>query len=127
MYWKRNGTKYNAKKIAGFDSKKEWRRYGELTMLERAGKITDLRTQVKYILIPAQREPDIMGPRGGRKPGKLIEHECSYVADFVYHDLATGETVVEDVKGYKGGAGYNIFSIKRKLMLFIYNIRVREV
>lgn len=127
MYFKRNGTKYNAKKIAGFDSKKEWRRYGELTMLERAGKITDLRTQVKYILIPAQREPDIMGPRGGRKPGKLIEHECSYVADFVYHDLATGETVVEDVKGYKGGAGYNIFSIKRKLMLFIYNIRVREV
>lgn len=127
MYWKRNGTKYNAKKIAGFDSKKEWRRYGELTMLERAGKITDLRTQVKYILIPAQREPDIMGPRGGRKPGKLIEHECSYVADFVYHDLTTGETVVEDVKGYKGGAGYNIFSIKRKLMLFIYNIRVREV
>ena len=123
MYWKRNGTKYNAKKIAGFDSKKEWRRYGELTMLERAGKITDLRTQVKYVLIPAQREPDIMGPRGGRKPGKLIEHECSYVADFVYHDLATGETVVEDTKGFRT----KDYVIKRKLMLWVHGIKIREV
>ena len=123
MYWKRNGTKYNAKKIAGFDSKKEWRRYGELTTLERAGKITDLRTQVKYILIPAQREPDIMGPRGGRKPGKLIEHECSYVADFVYHDLATGETVVEDTKGFRTKE----YIIKRKLMLWVHGIKIREV
>ena len=123
MYWKRNGTKYNAKKIAGFDSIKESRRYGELTMLERAGKITDLRTQVKYVLIPAQREPDIMGPRGGRKPGKLIEHECSYVADFVYHDLATGETVVEDTKGFRTKE----YIIKRKLMLWVHGIKIREV
>ena len=123
MYWKRNGTKYNAKKIAGFDSKKEWRRYGELTMLERAGKITDLRTQVKYILIPAQREPDTIGPRGGRKPGKIIEHECAYKADFVYHDLETGETVVEDTKGFRT----KDYVIKRKLMLWVHGIKIREV
>ena len=123
MYFKRNGTKYNAKKIAGFDSKKEWRRYGELTTLERAGKITDLRTQVKYILIPAQREPDIIGPRGGKKPGKIIEHECAYKADFVYHDLTTGETVVEDTKGFRTKE----YVIKRKLMLWVHGIKIREV
>lgn len=123
MYWKKNGTKYNAQKIAGFDSKKEWRRYGELTMLERAGKITDLRRQVKYILIPAQREPDIIGPRGGKKPGKIIEHECSYKADFVYHDIVTGETVVEDTKGFRT----KDYVIKRKLMLWVHGIKIHEV
>lgn len=123
MYWKRNGTKYNAKKIDGFDSKREMRRYGELTMLQRAGKITDLRRQVKYILIPAQREPDIIGPRGGKKPGKIIEHECSYKADFVYHDLVTGETVVEDTKGFRTKE----YIIKRKLMLWVHGIKIREV
>lgn len=120
---KRNGTKYNAFQIAGFDSKREWRRYGELTQLMRACKITDLQCQVKYVLIPAQREPDIIGPRGGRKPGKLIEHECSYVADFVYHDLSTGETVVEDTKGFRT----KDYIIKRKLMLWVHGIRIHEV
>lgn len=123
MAFIRNGTKYNAFQIAGFDSKREWRRYGELTQLVRACKITDLQRQVKYVLIPAQREPDIIGPRGGRKPGKLIEHECSYVADFVYHDLSTGETVVEDTKGFRT----KDYIIKRKLMLWVHGIRIREV
>jgi hypothetical protein len=57
---------------------------------------------------------------------RTIEHECAYVADFVYQDAVTGELRVEDVKGYKKGAAYNIFSIKRKLMLYIHGIRVVE-
>lgn len=63
--------------------------------------------------------------RGGLKRGKLIERSCSYVADFVYEQ--GGKTVVEDVKGYKKGSTYAVFTIKRKLMLQKYGIRVKEV
>ena len=49
-------TKYHAIKTVydgiTFDSRKEARRYAALKLLERAGEISDLRTQVKYELIP---------------------------------------------------------------------------
>lgn len=124
-------NKYNAKKVEYdgilFDSQKEVLRYKELTFLCSEGIISNLRRQVKYILIPAQREPATLGARGGIKPGKLLENECSYLADFVYTVNETGEEVVEDVKGYKKGQAYNVFTIKRKLMLFVYGIQVKEV
>ena len=82
-----------------------------------------MRRQVKYILIPVQREPDTKGPRGGVKKGKVIEREVTYYADFVYKDLATGETVVEDTKGIRT----HDYIIKRKLMLYVHGIRIREV
>lgn len=115
-----------------FDSKKEARRYQELQLLQWSGQIQNLQTQVKYVLIPTQREASFevykSGPnKGRRKPGKVVEHECSYVADFVY--TQDGETVVEDVKGYRdpSSAAYAKFVIKRKLMLERYGIRVKEV
>lgn len=125
-------NKYNAvRTAAGFDSKKEERRYTELALLQRAGKITNLKRQVKFVLIPAQRERSTerytRGQNKGQlKPGKLIEKECSYYADFCYTD-GTGKYVVEDVKGYRGGGAYEVFKIKRKLMLKNYGIRIREV
>lgn len=117
-------SKYKNVKTNGSDSKKEEKRKQELQMLERAGKIQDLQYQVEFELIPVQRDPDIVGPRGGVKRGKCIEHACKYVADFVY--VQNGEKVVEDVKGYRGGAAYAIFKIKRKLMLWLYGIRIKE-
>ncbi len=115
-----------------FDSKREAARYQELRLLERAGRIFGLQTQVKYVLIPTQREASFevykSGPnKGRRKPGKVLECECSYIADFVY--TQDGETVVEDVKGYRDPAssGYAKFVIKRKLMLERYGIRINEV
>ena len=124
-------NKYNAKKVEfdglTFDSQKEVLRYKELSLLRSEGIISNLQRQVKYVLIPTQREPAVLGPRGGVKPGKLIENECSYLADFVYTVTETGETVVEDVKGYKKGEAYKVFTIKRKLMLFVYGIQVKEV
>ena len=107
-----------------FDSKKEARRYGELLLLERAGAITDLRRQVKYILIPAQYEEyKRYGKNGNRlKDGKrLLEKECAYIADFVYSE--NGKMVVEDTKGMRT----KDYVIKRKLMLYIHGIRIREV
>ena len=120
-------SKYGNRKIVMegivFDSKKEARRYNELLLLEKAGEIGALKRQVKYLLIPAQREPDIIGPRGGKKQGKLIEKECSYIADFVYYDRNKMEVIVEDVKGFRTAD----YKIKRKLMLWRHGIRIKEV
>lgn len=109
-----------------FDSRKEAVRYQELRLLERAGKISGLRLQEKFILIPSQREASTevykSGPqKGRRKPGKLLEKECSYIADFFYTE--DGEIVVEDTKGFRTEA----YKIKRKLMLERYGIRIREI
>ena len=108
-----------------FDSKKEARRYYELLLQQKAGMISGLERQKKFVLIPTQREPDIIGARGGRHPGKVIEKECAYIADFVYQ--VQGQTVVEDVKGYRAGGAYTVFTIKRKLMLERYGIRILEI
>jgi hypothetical protein len=110
------------------DSLKEARRWSELLLLERAGVISNLRRQVKYVLIPRQDETFARYGKDGKrlKDGtRTIERECSYIADFVYEK--DGEEVVEDVKGYKRGGAYELFSCKRKLMLFRHGIRVSEV
>lgn len=129
--WRRNGTKYNATKITAdghtFDSKHEYQRYCELKLLERAGTITDLQMQVKFVLIPSQYEPDTVKVlKSGKErvvKGKLIERECSYIADFVYQ--YNGKMVVEDAKSPITRTKEYI--IKRKLMLERHNIRIQEV
>lgn len=95
-----------------FDSQLEANRYLELKMLEKAGQISDLKLQVKYTLIPSQKL------RNGRK-----EKECNYIADFTYTDRITGEFVCEDTKGHKTKE----YIIKRKLMLWIHDIEIKEV
>lgn len=121
-------NKYYARKVEvdgiTFDSHKEANRYQELKILERAGEITDLQMQVPFELIPAQREPDTYGVRGGVRRGKVIEHSVVYYADFVYKDKH-GNTVVEDTKSkYTKTKDYKI---KRKLMLYFFGIRIKEV
>jgi hypothetical protein len=110
-------NKYHAKKVELdgilFDSRKEARRYRELSLLERAGKIRGLKLQVPFELIPAQRDEN----------GKVIERAVTYKADFYYTDLETYQTVVEDTKGMKTKE----YIIKRKLMLHIHKIRIKEV
>ena len=106
--------KYKNRKLAidgeVFDSQKEARRYRELALLQRAGQISDLKRQVRYELIPTQR----IG-------GKVVEKSCAYIADFVYTE--NGETVVEDTKGFRT----KDYIIKRKLMLYVHGIRIKEV
>ncbi len=117
-----NESKYHSEKVTldgeTFDSRREARRWMDLRLLEQAGEIRDLRRQVKYILIPTQREEG-----DGKKPGKLIEREVAYLADFVYIDARTGETIVEDVKGVRTDA----YILKRKLMLWVHGIKITEV
>ena len=120
-------NKYNNKKtiVDGitFDSKKEARRYLELKRLEASGQIEELRLQVPFELVPVQREPDTIGPKGGIKKGKVIEQACTYKADFVYYDAVNDRSVVEDTKGKRTPD----YIIKRKLMLWRYGIRIREI
>ena len=125
--------KNNAVELDGikFDSKREARRYAELKLLERAGEITGLQRQVKFELIPAQYETvERYSDKTGKKlkdAKRLLEKECSYIADFVY--FIDGQLIVEDVKGYRDpqSAGYAKFVIKRKLMLYLHGIKIREV
>ena len=104
-------SKYGNRKVktvdGTFDSQREFRRWQELKLLQRAGEIKDLDRQVKFELVPKQDG----------------ERAIYYVADFVYIDTRTGEKVVEDSKGAKTDA----YIIKRKLMLYRHNIRVKEV
>jgi hypothetical protein len=89
------------------DSIKEANRWCELKLLERAGKIYDLKRQVKFELIPKQEG----------------ERAVYYIADFVYHNAEDGKKVVEDTKGKKTEK----YIIKRKLMLWVHGIKINEI
>lgn len=120
-----NKSKYGANKAVvdgiEFASKKEARRYSQLKLLERAGEISDLQLQVKFELIPTQFEE--VEINGKIRRGKCVERSICYYADFVYTDNSTGETVVEDAKGMKT----EVYKIKKKLMLYIHGIKIKEV
>jgi hypothetical protein len=88
------------------DSRKEARRWVELTLLQRAGEISDLKRQVKYELIPKQEG----------------ERAVTYIADFVYNDNKTGNTVIEDCKGFKT----DVYKLKKKLFQYRYGIKIKE-
>lgn len=113
--------KYHNRKTAGYDSRKEARRAQELHLMQAAGHVAELREQVRYELIPAQYEPDVITATGKHKRGRCIERACYYVADFVYID-EDGVEVVEDTKGIKT----KDYIIKRKLMLERYGVRIKE-
>lgn len=102
-------NKYHAKKTVldgiVFDSRREANRYAELKLLQRAGEIKSLRCQVPFELIPSQDG----------------ERAVKYIADFVYEE--NGKEVVEDAKGFHPKE----YIIKRKLMLWVHGIKVREV
>jgi hypothetical protein len=127
LAWNKYGAK-TAKAPDGqvFDSQHECQRYAVLKLLQRGGKISGLKRQVEFELIPSQREKSTevykAGPQKGLpKPGAVIEKPCKYVADFVYYD-EKGNLVVEDAKGCKTEA----YKIKKKLMLWVHGIRVKE-
>ena len=125
-------NKYGNKKVTYdgivFDSKREMYRYMDLKMLLLCGAISDLRRQVVYELIPAQREKSTRVYKKGRKKGqpiegKIIEKAVNYVADFVYIDSVTGKEVVEDAKGMRTKE----YILKRKMLLYFHGIKIKEV
>ena len=103
-------SKYRNKKVIldgiTFDSIKESTVYSELKLRKQAGDINGFERQVSYELIPKQNG----------------ERAVIYKADFVVTD-GDGTTTVIDVKGVKT----RDYIIKRKLMLYIHKIRIKEV
>lgn len=115
-------SKYGNRKVKRdgmvFDSVREANRWNDLKLLEKAGEISDLKRQVKFVLIPKQYSKTELTKEG--KP-KVAERELSYIADFVYKK--DDEVVVEDAKGFRTDE----YILKRKLMLYIHGIEIREV
>jgi hypothetical protein len=100
-YGNRQSVASNGKVLS---SKRECRRYEELLLMQKMGLIKNLQTQVKYELIPKQKG----------------ERAVTYTADFVYQNA---HLHVEDAKGCKTQQ----YVIRRKLMLWIHQIKVEEV
>ena len=121
-------SKYNNKKVflpdgTVFDSEKEYARWCELRLLEKAGEIQNLQRQVPFEIIPPYTEViERYGKKGQRLKDqiKTIEKVCYYKADFTYYE--NGKLVVEDTKGFKTEA----YVMKRKLMLHKFGIRIKE-
>lgn len=85
-----------------FQSAKEARRYGELKLLQKAGKISDLLLQVRFPLLV-----------NNIKVG-------TYVCDFDYRE--NGLRITEDVKGVRTST----YRLKAALMLACYGIKIKE-
>ncbi len=101
-------SKYKNRKSGGYDSKREEKRAWELELLEKAGQIRNLKTQQRFQLLPAQKD----------------ERPVHYVADFVYWE--GDKEIVEDVKSPMTRK-LPAYILKRKMMLFFYDIKIREV
>jgi len=112
--------------VAGimFDSRKEARRYSVLLLLERGHKISNLQRQVSYELIPAIYRDEVVHLKTKDKTvQKCVQKAVHYIADFVYTDNETGETVVEDTKGVRTKE----YKLKKKMMLAFKGINIKEV
>ena len=105
--------KYGNRKVSvngiKFDSMREANRYVELSLLQRAGEISDLRLQVPFELVPKQKD----------SKGRVIR-EIRYIADFVY--IEKGKCIVEDAKGVRTKE----YALKKKLMKYFHNIEIKE-
>lgn len=108
--------------VLNFDSRKEARRYDELALLLKAGKIRDLKLQKQFTL-----QESYITPEGERV------RAIKYVADFAYDRPtkpdSTGTVhwlpVVEDVKSTATRTAQ--YEMKRKLMQERFNIKISEV
>lgn len=113
--------KYRNRLSEGYHSKKEKNRASILRMMEKQGLITNLQEQVKFELIPTQYETVEVQLKTKLKINKkCIEKSCSYIADFAYTE--NGSYVVEDAKGFRT----KDYIIKRKLMYYLYGIKIKE-
>jgi adenine-specific DNA glycosylase len=108
-------SKYRNEKVEvdgeKFDSKREYARFQQLKLLERAGKISGLKRQVVFELAPAL-------VINGKKKRAL-----RYYADFLYLEQPGNQLVVEDSKGVRTKE----FIIKQHLMKWLHNIDVQEL
>lgn len=110
-------SKYNARMVAvdgrRFDSRAEAEHYLLLKDRQKRGEISGLECQKKFTIVEPQNY------------GRKRVRERYYIADFAYYEK--GKLIVEDVKGYKKGVAYQLFTLKKALMLQKYGIWVHEI
>ncbi len=99
-------NKYGAEPTDGFASKHEAKVAGQLDVLARRGIITELKYQVRFVLVEGM---------GRIRP-------IVYVADFTYIDQ--GKLHVLDAKGYTKNP---VYRLKKKLLLLLHGIEIEEV
>ena len=90
-----------------FSSKREARRYADLTLLVRAGEIDSLELQPRFPM---------------KVNGQKV---CTYVADFRYRCVITGKSVIEDVKS--PASRTSVYLLKRKLMRAVLGLEIVEI
>lgn len=109
-------SKYKAKpcQVGGekYRSQRERDHHLSLLLRQRAGRISDLRREVSYELLPGVK----IDGEDRKRPA------VRYVADFVYVDTPTGQTIVEDAKGMQTP----VYRLKKHLMAILLGIHVRE-
>lgn len=109
--------KYHNKKVIidgiKFDSEKEGNYYLKLKILEKAGKIRDLKLQVPFVLLETFK----VGYRTYRK--------TKYIADFTYFDDKDKLHVV-DVKS-EATRKDKTYQLKKKLLAWKYGIEIEEI
>ena len=107
-------SKYHNKKCEyngmKFDSKKEMMWYINLENMQKFGKISELKTQVEFVLIETF------------KVGRKTYRKTKYIADFTYKD-EEGKYHVVDTKGFRTKE----YQLKKKLMAWKYGIEIEEV
>jgi len=114
-------SKYGNRKVSydgyKFDSVREYERYRELCLLEKAGEIAKLKVQPKYPLVCGGVQVVMRSERypNGRK--------VAYFADFSYTDVKAKKEVIEDVKGMDTP----VSRLKRSLVETMYGIPVTIV
>jgi len=89
-----------------FDSKAEYKRFIELELLQKAGKIFNLEMQKDFEL-----QPSFQDNQGEKR------RSIKYIADFVYKE--NGAVIVEDLKS-KITAEDSTYIIKKKMLLWLF-------
>lgn len=110
--------KYNNRKIENedgvFDSAKEYRRFKELELMQRAGVISELSRQAKFDLVASVK----FDGEARAKPA------IRYFADFTY--MENGKLVVEDVKS-KITKENLVYRMKKHLLKAVHNLEIKEI
>ena len=92
-------------------SRREANRYSQLSLLQKAGIIRELKLQEPFELQPSFKHPIT----------KQTIRAIKYIADFTYYD-EDGIFHIEDTKGYHTKE----YELKKKLMLYRGNV-IEEV
>ena len=110
-----------------FSSKAEAKRYDELMLMLKAGKIRDLRLQQDFTLQEAYTTPQGERIRAIRyKADFVYERLVGYYTDVAPRNIAKWEKVVEDTKGGKA-TQTPLYKMKKKMLMDKYGIEIQEI